>query len=209
MIKLIPLLYESDKVLTTRRTPEERQKNYQKALEKQKVLVQKKIADYAANPKGDLELNGYDFDITLPDNLYVDGDLVLKGTKITKLPKGLKVNASIWLGRTKLKEIPADIEIGWALSLNLCKDVLQLPDGLNIPSSLYLEWSGITELPNNLTVNSSLYAEHTKVKGIGKNLKVEDDLRLDDTPLSKQYNTSQIVGMIKEKGGSVGGSIYR
>ena len=209
MIKLIPLLYESDKVLTIRRTPEERQKNYQKALEKQKVLVQKKIADYAANPKGDLELYDYDFDITLPDNLYVDGHLDLVGTKITKLPKGLKVNASIWLGRTKLKEIPADIEIGWALSLNLCKDVLQLPDGLNIPSSLYLEWSGITELPNNLTVNSSLYAEHTKVKGIGKNLKVEDDLRLDDTPLSKQYNTSQIVGMIKEKGGSVGGSIYR
>jgi hypothetical protein len=95
MIKLLDILREDNKILTTRRTPEERQKNYNIARDKQKALIQKKIADYAKDPSGNLELKELDFNITLPDNLYVHGSLDLYGTKIEQLPKGLKIMGSL------------------------------------------------------------------------------------------------------------------
>ena len=207
MIKLIPLLYESDKVLTTRRTPEERQKNYQKALEKQKVLVQKKISDYAANPEGPLRLIDIDFDITLPDNLYVDGELELSRTMITKLPKGLKIKGSLLASGTPITEIPADIEIGWALSLAYCGRIKYLPDFLHVPSSLYLLGSSIVELPDNLTVGRYLDASRSEIAKIGKNLKVGHDLDITQSPIQTKYSKSEIRRMIEETGGSVKGII--
>ncbi len=72
-------------IFTTRRTPEERKKNYINVSYKQ-------IEQYIKNgSKGDLNLSGAPITF-LPDNLTVGGHLILDDTLITSLPENLKKN---------------------------------------------------------------------------------------------------------------------
>jgi hypothetical protein len=68
MIKLLDLL--ENKILVPRRSPEERQKNYQ-------IAIQKKIQQYIkGGNKGDLYLTNTKI-TSLPNDLQVGGDLYL------------------------------------------------------------------------------------------------------------------------------------
>ena len=132
MIKLLDILKEN-KILVPRRSPEERQKNYQ-------IALQKKIQQYIKDGgKGDLYLN--DTPITsLPDNLKVGGTLYLSNTKITSLPDNLQVGGGLNLGNTK---------------------ITSLPDNLQVRGWLYLRNTPITSLPDNLKVGGDLYLRNT------------------------------------------------
>ena len=207
MIKLLDILREDNKILTTRRTPEERQKNYNIARDKQKALIQKKIADYAKDPSGNLELKELDFNITLPDNLYVHGNLDLYGTEIEQLPKGLKIMGSLILRFCKkLKEIPEDIEIIHDLEMEYTSLIRTLPDNLTV-HTLWAFRSNLQSLPNNLTTREDIWANNTFLKDIGKNLKVHGDLRIRQTPISKEFEPEDILIGIKHNGGFVKGQI--
>ena len=90
----LKILGES-KILTTRRSPEERSKNYQ-------IALQKKIQQYIKDGgEGDLDLNNTSI-TSLPDNLKVGGYLDLVDTKITSLPNNLKVGGSLYLNSTPI-----------------------------------------------------------------------------------------------------------
>ena len=108
MIKLIDIL--ENKILVPRRSPEERSKNYQ-------IALQKKIQQYMKDGgKGDLDLS--DTPITsLPNGLKVGGDLNLRNTKITSLPNGLKVGGYLYLRNTPITSLPNDLEVGGSLYL--------------------------------------------------------------------------------------------
>ena len=123
MNNLISLTEE--KILIPRRTPEERRKNFIKA-------IQQKIQQYIKNgSKGDLDLSntpitslpdnltrvGGSLDLnntpitSLPDNLTVGGWLDLYNTKITSLPDNLTVNGDLSLYNTKITSIPTSVKI--------------------------------------------------------------------------------------------------
>ena len=97
MIKLINLLKENNKILVPRRSPEERQKNYN-------IAIQKKIQQYIKDGgKGDLDLSNTKI-TSLPDNLEVGGNLDLASTPITSLPDNLKVGGNLDLYNTQLSQ---------------------------------------------------------------------------------------------------------
>ena len=112
MIKLLDILKENKtKVLVPRRSPEERQKNYQ-------IVLQKKIQQYIKNGgKGELDLNNTPI-TSLPNNLSVGGDLYLYSTKITSLPDNLQVGGGLYLNDTPITSLPDNLKVRDYLNLN-------------------------------------------------------------------------------------------
>jgi hypothetical protein len=109
MIKLLDILREN-KILVPRRSPEERQKNYQ-------IALQKKIQQYIKDGgKGDLDLRGTPIK-SLPDDLKVGGYLDLDNTSIQSLPPGLEVEGALYLEGTPIQSLPPDLEVGGSLYL--------------------------------------------------------------------------------------------
>ena len=78
----------------------------------------------------------------LPNDLHVDGDLVLKGCM-------------------KLIKLPDKLYVGGKLTLRRCRQLTKLPDNLHIDSYLDLDNSGIINIPNNLYVEGHLYIYDT------------------------------------------------
>lgn len=76
MIKLLDMLKEN-KILVPRRSPEERQKNYS-------IAIQKQIQQYIKNgSQGNLDLENTPI-TSLPNNLKVGGYLYLNNTPLAK-----------------------------------------------------------------------------------------------------------------------------
>lgn len=126
------LLKEDDnKILTQRRSPEERQKNYL-------IATNKKIQQYMKDgSKGDLNLNGTPI-TSLPNDLKkVGGSLYLRGNPITSLPVGLIVRGYLNLWGTAITSLPTGLKVGEDLNLNNTK-ITSLPDDLLVGGSLYL-----------------------------------------------------------------------
>jgi hypothetical protein len=95
MIKLLDLL--ENRILVPRRSKEERQENYQ-------IAIQKKIQQYInGGSKGDLDLRNTPI-TSLPNNLKVGGYLSLRNTKITSLPNNLKVGRDLYLTNTPISK---------------------------------------------------------------------------------------------------------
>jgi hypothetical protein len=136
IIKEIKSLIKEENVLITRRTPEEREKNYI-------IATQKKIQQYIKDgSEGSLNLSGAPI-TSLPDNLTVNGEFNLMNTKITSLPDNL----------TKVEG-----------TLNLFKTLItSLPDNLKVNDGLNLGQAPITSLPNNLTVGGELFLRDTPI----------------------------------------------
>ena len=95
----LSIYYEQDSVLIQRRTPEERQKNYE-------IAIAKQIQEYIKKgSEGNLDF--YKTSITkLPDGLKsVGGNLNLRDTPITKLPDGLRVDGNLVLSDTPIAKL--------------------------------------------------------------------------------------------------------
>ena len=108
MIKLLDIL--ENKILVPRRSPEEREKNYSIAIQKQ---IQQYIKD---GSKGNLDLR--DTPITsLPDNLKVRGSLFIENTKLTSLPDNLQVAVSLFSSYTPITSLPNNLKVGGDLDL--------------------------------------------------------------------------------------------
>ena len=125
------LLEEEDTIFITRRSPEERKKNW-------KIAVYRQVKQYMkGDRKGSLDLRNTPI-TSLPDGLTVGGYLYLEGTPITSLPDGLTVGGSLYLEGTP---------------------ITSLPDGLTVGGDLWLNGTPITSLPDGLTVGGwlSLY----------------------------------------------------
>jgi hypothetical protein len=79
------------------------------------------------------------------------GNLVLKNSKITKLPNDLYVE-------------------GW-LDLTNCKQLTELPDNLYVGNDLFLNQTNITNIPNKLYVEAYLWIGGTP---LANKYKIED-----------------------------------
>ena len=134
MIKLLDILREN-KILVPRRSPEERQKNYQ-------IALQKKIQQYIKDGgKGNLNLSDTPIQ-SLPPGLKVGGSLILSNTSIQSLPPGLEVEGALYLTNTSIQS---------------------LSPGLKVGGNLYLMYTPIQSLPPDLEVEGNLELEDTPI----------------------------------------------
>jgi hypothetical protein len=168
MIKLIDILKEENKILIPRRSPEERQKNYN-------IAIQKKIQQYIKDGG--------------------KGDLNLSNTPITSLPADLQVGGYLDLRNTPITSLPADLKVGGYLNL-YNTPITSLPDNLQVGGFLNLDGTKITSLPANLKVGGIFYLSNTPITSLPDNLQVGGFLDLSNTPLSKKYTEKQIKQMV-------------
>jgi hypothetical protein len=79
-----------------------------------------------------------------PEELDVEGDLDLDGSKITSLPQGLKVEGDLDLEDTPITSLPEGLKVGGSLFL---RDTLitSLPQGLQVGGSLNLYYTPLSE----------------------------------------------------------------
>jgi len=171
-------------MFTPRRSPEDRQKNYSAALEKQ---IQQYIKD---GSKGDLNLK--DTPITsLPDNLKtVGGNLDLSYTLIQSLPDNLTVEGSLFLdGCENLKTLPNNLTVKGDLGLDGCENLKTLPNNLEITfGDLILFNTSIQSLPSDLKMGSF------------------GNIFLARTPLGKKYTKREIRKMVPGIKGDIWGA---
>jgi len=163
-------LLNEESILIHRRTPEEREKNY-------KIAIQKQIQQYIKNGcKGDLDFSGTPI-TSLPNNLkVVRGHLNLRNTQIISIQNILKVEGSLSLQNTLITSLPDNLKVGW---------------------NLWIRNTPFVSLPNNLEVAGILDLDDTLIDSLPKNLKVGKNLYLANTPLSKNYSESEIKQMCK------------
>jgi hypothetical protein len=136
MIKLLDILREN-KILVPRRSPEERQKNYQ-------IALQKKIQQYIKDGgKGDLDLSNTPIQ-SLPDGLKVGDSLYLFNSLIQSLPPGLKVVGYLNLDDTPIQSLPPGLKVGGGLYL-MNTPIQSLPPGLKVGGDLYLGGTPISK----------------------------------------------------------------
>ena len=132
MIKLLNILRETQ-ILVPRRSSEERQKNYQ-------IALQKKIQQYIKDGS--------------------KGGLDLSDTPIQSLPDGLKVGGYLDLDNTPIQSLPNDLEVGGILNLR-GTNIKELPNDLKVRGILNLDNTPIQSLPNDLEVGGSLWLRNT------------------------------------------------
>jgi len=103
MIKLLDIL--ENKILVTRRSPEERSKNYL-------IATQKQIQQYMKDgSQGDLNLDNIP-NIQLPKGLTVGGSLYLNSAQITSLPQGITIGGELDLRNANITSLPQDLIVG-------------------------------------------------------------------------------------------------
>ena len=97
---------EGNKILIPRRSPEEREKNFN-------INIQKKIQQYIKDgSKGDLDLENTKI-TSLPNTLTtVGGKLILRHSSITSLPDNLTVKGYLDISKTKITSLPNDLTVG-------------------------------------------------------------------------------------------------
>ena len=82
-----------------------------------------------------------------------NGRLDLSYSKITKLPDDLYVNGSLILIDCKqLTELPIKLHVDGYLGLRGCKQLTKLPDNLYVRDYLSVRETNIEDIPNNLYV---------------------------------------------------------
>lgn len=167
---------------------------------------------------GDLDLR----DITIssiPNDLTVDGNLLLKGDNAKLMPENLTVlyKLSIWCANIKslpnnlvvrygldfidstIENIPNNTIIGGWLNLN-GTEITELPDNLTIGGNLYLRNSKITSLPHNLTVGGGIDLSNSSIKTIPQNLTVHTFLDLGDTNITSLPDNLTVGGYLDLEG---------
>jgi len=169
-------IYENKSILIPRRSGEERQKNYQIALQKQ-------VKEYMKNGG------------------VVDLDLV--DTLIYSLPEGLKVGGSLYLSNTRITSLPEGLKVGGSLNLSFTTTINSLPEGLEVGGNLSLYMTNITTLPEGLKIGGGLNLQYTEINSLPKTLTVGDGLNLIDTPISKKYTKEQLKQMLPNVEGEI------
>jgi hypothetical protein len=78
------------------------------------------------------------------EDLNIEGNLYLRDSEITSLPKGLKVGGWLDLSRSKIKSLPEGLKVGGDLNLTYT-EITSLPEGLEVGGTLYLYKSALVE----------------------------------------------------------------
>jgi|694.fasta_scaffold85085_3 hypothetical protein len=103
----------------------------------------------------------------LPDNLTVEGDLIIDVNPIDSLPAGLTVNGNLSLRNTSIAELPPDLNVR---NLTIENSPIQaLPPGLSV-RDLKLIGSAITSLPDDIRIRDALVIKNTNIAELPQHL---------------------------------------
>ena len=90
------------------------------------------------------------------DEIIVNGDLILyKKENLKYLPDNLRVEGSLILLDTPIQSLPDNLYVKGSLSLE-GTPIQSLPDNLHVEGMLYLKRTQIQSLPNNLHVGKGV-----------------------------------------------------
>ena len=86
--------------------------------------------------KGNIDLRNKKEKIKLPNNLTVDGQLLLSGSSIEELPSGLKVFL-LSISDTPIRRLPNDLKVEQNLIMN-STEIDKIPKGVEIGGNIFL-----------------------------------------------------------------------
>tara|TARA_R110000772_G_scaffold48867_6_gene111668 strand:- start:1896 stop:2294 length:399 start_codon:yes stop_codon:yes gene_type:complete len=86
--------------------------------------------------KGNINLKNKKENIKLPNNLTVDGQLLLSGSDIKELPSGLKVFL-LSISSTSIRRLPNDLKVEQNLIINNT-EIDKIPKGVEIGGNIFL-----------------------------------------------------------------------
>jgi len=103
----------------------------------------------------------------LPDNLTVEGNLIIGSNPIDRLPAGLTVNGSLSFRNTSIAELPPDLNVRDLTIEN--SPIQELPPGL-VVYNLKLIGSAITRLPDDIRIKDALVIKNTNIAELPQHL---------------------------------------
>lgn len=124
----------------------------------------------AVHVHGGIDLDESEVD-ALPEDLTVDGMLVIAGNAITALPERLVVAGSFSLMNSNISVLPTVFSVG-ADFLLVETRIATLPETLQVRGDLDLDGSPIEALPEDLDVSGDLCLEGTKILRLPTNMRV-------------------------------------
>jgi len=86
--------------------------------------------------KGNIDLRNEKKNIKLPNNLTIDGQLLLSGSNIEELPSGLKVFL-LSISDTPIRRLPNDLKVEQNLIMN-STEIDKIPKGVEIGGNIFL-----------------------------------------------------------------------
>lgn len=113
----------------------------------------------------------------LPDNLTVNGNLVIYFGHIKKTHNKLKVYGNFELLCTQIESLPDNLIIGGTLTINGTL-IKTLPDNLVVGCNLEIRKSNITNLPDNLVVGGNIDISYMNIPKIPNNFIISGKLKL-------------------------------
>lgn len=147
--------------------------------------------------------------ILVPRNVNDRAEAAKKiwGSKIRNYISKKDINLDLF--QYPLPELVVNISrIEGNLSLDL-SEILYLPDDLYVGGCLDLYCCPIRTLPSGLHVGGNLNLSATKVDDIPDKMYVGGNVYLRGCPLVYKYKLNEIKTLILDRGGHVGGKIYK
>lgn len=170
-----------------------------KELERQTKETAEKIKAKLSAGRGNIDFRFGKLQGKLPDNLVVNGDLLLdENPQLVSLPRGLVVKGKLSLYKCGVSTIPPDIQVGGDLTLISCP-IKELPHNLKVGGSLELFHNKlITALPEGLIVGDILDVRGcTSLTTVPTNIKAKIIKMSESTPFI-QNKLKQVTGDTRE-----------
>lgn len=107
---------------------------------------------------GDIDLAGFERNISLPSYTIIDGNICLLGSEITTLPKCFKVRGILDASYSSLEVIAEGVEVEDSLHI-AGTHVRVLPEGLKL-FTLEISHTWITHLPEDIEVEELIWEKN-------------------------------------------------
>lgn len=101
-------------------------------------------------------------DNLLPKGLIIWGDLIIRGSKLEKLPDDIDIRGSCDITDSAIRELPDGLNVGGYL----CADntpIEKLPNNMNIGGSLYLRGVNVSLWPKEMNVGGIIITYGTNL----------------------------------------------
>lgn len=123
--------------------------------------------------------------VTIPDNLIVEDDLVMHGTTIIKFGNNVSIGGDLYLDGCRIENIP-QINIKGSLNASGINSDFSIADGTRVGKNMLLERSNILKLPDNLKIPGRLNLfECKKIEKLPQNLVIGEDLDIAGTNIKE------------------------
>lgn len=94
-----------------------------------------------------------------PSHVKIMGSIAMISSKITEIPENVEFHEDLNLSKTWLSKLPDNLYIPKSLYLGFCKNLTELPKGLNVKNLWLPAVPHFTHLPNDIIVRDTAYLD--------------------------------------------------